>query len=99
MTYDQWKTTDPREYESGPDEAPTELDLVYEQLEQLREDAKHIAEIAAKRIAELECSLQECLEYFEDHSDVNDGDYGEPSPNKEMQLANIVDETLHGIRF
>jgi hypothetical protein len=66
--------------------------------DQLRSDAVHIAETASKRIAELECALSECLEYLKDHSDVSDGDYG-PRPNKEMRLATMVDEALHGIRF
>jgi len=51
---------------------------------------------AYERIAHLEADLNECLEYFHDHSDVNDGDYGEPSPNKEMQLASMIDITLNG---
>lgn len=32
--------------------------------------------------------------YFEDLSDVNDGDYGVPSPNKEMQFASACEELL-----
>lgn len=99
MTYDQWKTTDPREYEHEEDERQSEIDFVYDQLSEERADAKHAAEIAAARIKKLEADLNECLEYFKDHSDVNDGDYGEPSPNKEMQLATMIDETLNGIRF
>ena len=51
---------------------------------------------AYDRIATLEADLNECLEYFQDHSGVNDGDYGEPSPNKEMRLASMIQETLHG---
>ena len=51
---------------------------------------------AYDRIATLEADLNECLEYFQDHSDVNDGDYGEPSPNKEMRLASMIQESLHG---
>jgi hypothetical protein len=98
MTYDQWKTTDPREYDVVEEDQP-ELDLVSEELRQAKLDAESAAEIAAKRIAELETSLQECLEFFEDRSDVRDGSDGEPIPNKEMQLAIAVDETLYGIRF
>lgn len=32
--------------------------------------------------------------YFENLSDVNDGDYGESSPNKEMQFASGCKELL-----
>ena len=55
-------------------------------------------EIAAltKRIATLESALEECLEYFKDRSDVVDGSYGEPAPNKEMQFANLITEALYG---
>lgn len=51
---------------------------------------------AYQRIARLEADLNECLEYFEDRYDVSDGDYGEPAPNKEMQLGSMIKETLHG---
>ena len=51
---------------------------------------------AYDRIATLEADLNECLEYFQDHADVVDGDYGEPSPNKEMRLASMIQESLHG---
>lgn len=57
---------------------------------------EHANNQAAARISRLEASLTECLEYFEDKYDVNDGDYGEPSPNKEMQLGTMIKETLHG---
>lgn len=49
---------------------------------------------ADKHIAALQATLQECLEYFADRADVVDGDYGEPSPNKEMRLASEIKETL-----
>ena len=99
MTYDRWKTTDPRDYEPEPEQEPSELELVYEQLADAQADAKHAAEVAAGRIKELECALEEALDYFKDRYDVNDGDYGEPSPNKEMRLGQMIDEALYGIRF
>lgn len=99
MTYDQWKTTDPRDYEPEQEEEPTELELVYQQLHEAQETAKYDAKVAADRIKKLEAALEEALEYFEDRYDVVDGSYGEPSPNKEMSLGQMIDETLHGIRF
>jgi hypothetical protein len=57
MTYDSWKTTDPREYEPEPEEGLSELDFVYEQLWQAKNDAKHAAEVAASRIKALETAL------------------------------------------
>jgi hypothetical protein len=34
------------------------------------------------------------LEYFEDREDVQDGDYGVPVPNREMQLASLLRHAL-----
>lgn len=48
----------------------------------------------AKHIKALEATLQECLEYFEDRSDVKDGFNGEPVPNVEMNLASEIKATL-----
>jgi hypothetical protein len=56
-------------------------------------DQQELAE-AHKRIKYLEAELNECLEYFEDHSDVVDGDYGEPAPNKEMQMTTSIKMAL-----
>jgi hypothetical protein len=76
----------------------TELDLVYDDLYQARSDHKHDVETHVKRIAELTAALEEALEYFKDNYDVRDGEDG-PRPNKEMQLGQMIDETLYGIRF
>ena len=99
MTYDQWKITDPRDYEPEQEKESTELELVYGQLHEAREDAKWAADKAAARIRELEAVLEQALEYFEDRYDVVDGDYGEPRPNKEMSMGQMIDIMLHGIRF
>lgn len=60
--------------------------------------AKRIDEHAAAklRIVKLEADLFECAEYFKDHCDVVDGDYGEHAPNKEMRLYSMIQETLYG---
>lgn len=57
---------------------------------------EHDNEQAAARIARLESDLNECLEFLEGQADVVDGDYGEPSPNRAMQLVSMIDETLNG---
>ena len=99
MTYDQWKTTDPREYERDEEDgAPSELELVYEQLHETQQDAKHAAEMSASRIKTLEAALEEALEYIKQDYDGLDGDGG-PLPNRAMQLGTMIDEILHGIRF
>jgi hypothetical protein len=97
MTYDQWKATDPRDYErdESEEEQPSELELAYDRIAQLEHNSKG----SADRITKLEAELLECLEYFKKHYDVNDGDYGEPAPNTEMQLGTSIEETLYGIRF
>jgi hypothetical protein len=51
---------------------------------------------AYERIAELEADLLECRDYLEGHVDVVDGDYGEPAPNRAMQLVSMIDESLLG---
>jgi hypothetical protein len=99
MTYDQWKTTDPRDYEPEREEEPSELELVYGQLHNAMEDAKSSAYESAARIKELEAALEEALEYFKARYDVVDGDSGEQLPNEEMRLGQMIDETLYGIRF
>jgi len=57
---------------------------------------EHDNEDAAKRITRLEADLEECREFIENYSDVVDGSYGEPAPNRAMQLLNMIDETLYG---
>lgn len=39
-------------------------------------------------------ALTQALEYFEDREDVVDGSYGEPSPNREMSLAQLCRDAL-----
>lgn len=38
--------------------------------------------------------LYEARQYIDGEIDVVDGDYGEPAPNKAMQLASAIDEVL-----
>lgn len=97
MTYDQWKTTDPRDYEPVDieDDCPTELDLAHDRIQQLEFNSQS----AARRIAELTAALTEALEYFKDRYDIRDGADGQQLPNKEMSLGMMIDEALHGIRF
>ena len=101
MTYDQWKTTDPREYIQHPydEDEPTELELVYEKLEEAREDAKWAADRATSRIKELTAALEEALEYFKERYDIRDGADSQQLPNKEMRLGQMIDEALYGIQF
>lgn len=40
-----------------------------------------------QRVEELEQAAHDALEYFEGREDVDDGDYGQPKPNREMVLA------------
>jgi hypothetical protein len=49
---------------------------------------------AYERITELETTLEQCREYFTDRSDVIDGDYGIPAPNKEMRMLQEIDEVM-----
>jgi len=99
MTYDQWKTTDPRDYEPEEPEEVSELEAVYNTLHEVMDTANHNAQIAAARIKELEVALNEALDYFTDRYDVRDGANGEQLPNEEMRIGQMLDEALHGIRF
>lgn len=45
-------------------------------------------------IAKMREALQECESYFDDRSDVVDGDYGSPKPNAEMTLLSEVRAAL-----
>ena len=47
-----------------------------------------------KQNRDLQAMLEECLEYFEDHSDVVDGPYGEMQANREMSMATAIKQTL-----
>lgn len=38
--------------------------------------------------------LSDVAELLEDHSDVVDGDYGEPRPNRAMRMRQRVDEAI-----
>jgi hypothetical protein len=76
----------------------TELDMVYDDLAQVRLDHKYDVEKHTSRILELTVALEEALAYFKDNYDVVDGEDG-PRPNKEMRLGQMIDETLYGIRF
>jgi hypothetical protein len=99
MTYDQWKTTDPRDYLPEPEEEPSELEMVCAELHEVKETAKHEAEVVAYRIKELTAALEETLEYFKDRYDIKDGAGGQQLPNEEMRLGQMIDEALHGIQF
>lgn len=99
MTYDQWKATDPRDGDYDAQDDVSELDLVYDDLRQAKEDAKHAKLTADARIAALTLALQEALEYFQDRYDIRDGQEGQQLPNEEMRLGQMIDETLYGIRF
>jgi hypothetical protein len=65
-------------------------------LQSIRQPDMEELRAAYQRIAQLEADLLECREYLEDHVDVVDGDYGEPAPNRAMQLVSMIDESIHG---
>lgn len=58
---------------------------------------KVMGEIEAEHrvtIAALVGALEACEEYFDNRSDVKDGDYGIPEPNREMVLLSEVRSAL-----
>ncbi len=42
----------------------------------------------------MKSALEQAEEYFDGKADVVDGSYGEPSPNREMQILNEIREAL-----
>jgi thioester reductase-like protein len=73
-----------------------EIEALQGKLSASVEATKEELRAAYQRIQQLEADLIECREYLEDHVDVVDGDYGEPRPNRAMQLVSLIDESLHG---
>lgn len=49
---------------------------------------------AADRIEKLEGVIQELMEFVDDYSDVVDGDYGAPEPNRAMSLMVMARDVL-----
>lgn len=47
-------------------------------------------ELIVKAAPKMLEALNEALEFVADHEDVVDGDYGEPAPNRAMQLATVL---------
>jgi len=47
-----------------------------------------------EQIKILLAALQECQEYFDESSDVVDGDDGQPEPNEEMYMSMMIDSAL-----
>ncbi len=91
---DAWKEI-PDERAAKPDE----LQMVYADLKLVQAANAMLAErlIADRaRIARMEADLLECREFLEGYSDVVDGDYGEPEPNRAMQLVTMINCTLFG---
>jgi hypothetical protein len=50
-----------------------------------------------QQIEILMAALQECQEYFDDESDVVDGDDGQPEPNREMHMSMMIDTAFREI--
>ena len=46
------------------------------------------------RLKEMVAVLQECAEYFDGRSDVVDGSYGQPEPNREMRMLQSIEKVL-----
>jgi hypothetical protein len=51
-------------------------------------------EIPAEKYQRMEAALEDALEFIESYVDVVDGDYGQPAPNKAMQVSQTI---LHAL--
>jgi hypothetical protein len=72
-------------------------DLTTERVETLHslldDAAKKVGE-QRLRILVLEELLERCAAFLDGYSDVVDGDYGEPEPNKAMRLLSAINEEI-----
>lgn len=64
-------------------------------------DALATMKVAAKEIerlralnSDLVAALEDAREFIDDHVDVLDGDYGEPRPNRAMQLLSEIEAVI-----
>ena len=54
--------------------------------------------VLERKNAALRAALERCEEYFDNRSDVVDGDYGVPAPNAEMQILSEIRQALGASR-
>jgi hypothetical protein len=52
-------------------------------------------DLLAQRERQLRKALEECEDYFDNRADVVDGSYGEPAPNPEMRMLEVVRAALY----
>ena len=50
--------------------------------------------LSLKQVRDLKAMLEDCLEYFENESDVIDGPDGIMEANREMSMATAIKQTL-----
>lgn len=70
----------------------SECDIVAAMADYSADRWKYIDRVAAaeKSAKAMREALDECEAYFDNRSDVSDGDYGIPEPNEEMRLLTMV---------
>jgi len=76
----------------------SECDIVAAMADYSADRWKYIDRVAAaeKSAKAMREALDECEAYFDNRSDVSDGDYGIPEPNEEMRLLSTVRAALAG---
>jgi len=62
------------------------------------DDANRRIERIEQREAETAEALEACEAYFDNRSDMSDGDYGQPEPNEEMRLLTMVRASLQSLQ-
>lgn len=55
-----------------------------------KEDALYSAETVSSALAELLEAARQAVEFVGGYEDIRDGDYGQPSPNRAMQVATLL---------
>ena len=90
----------PRATEAQADKAISEIKKAINAAENANQAGEDIVVLMARapelhqRICELEDMLDRCAEFIDGQVDVQDGDYGEPEPNKAMRLMTAIREVV-----
>ena len=81
--------------EAGQSEYPYLFGLATVKLADAHREYLRLLERQAGKSDEALDTLERCAELLDDYSDVTDGDYGEPRPNRAMSLLNDVQAVLN----
>jgi len=59
----------------------------------------HAEDVVSAVLDEVVDTLTECLEFLDNYVDVEDGDYGQPRPNKAMSLSSRIEAVITAVNL